>query len=401
MNLRRILLALLCMGPCFVAAQEHYYLHGGDTIRYTYIPFEQPAAVPAAAERKPFLHRVVDYFGESNRDRTFEKKIDITFAGGPSYSKTNSLGLGVLASGLYRIDRTDPVTPPSNVSLYVNASLSGFYTVGIKGNTIFRRSRNKIDYELSFSSMPRDFWGLGYAAATHNPATSYVEKDYRVYGRYLHRFFRNAYVGALVDFGHVAAKRLRDLSYIGGQPLRSTAAGTGLVLEYDSRDFIPNPVRGIYFSLQETIFPKGLNDCGATLWRTNVIFDAYQRVWRGGVAAFDLCGEFNSAHTPWTMLARLGGGSRMRGYYEGRYIDNDLVTVQLELRQHIWNRIGGVVWGGAGNLFPRVSAFRWSHTLPNYGVGLRWEFKNRINIRIDYGMGRRTSGFLVNVNEAF
>ena len=33
--------------------------------------------------------------------------------------------------------------------------------------------------------------------------------------------------------------------------------------------------------------------------------------------------------------------------------------------------------------------------------GLRWEFKNRVNVRFDFGFGRKTSGFLFNVNEAF
>ena len=101
------------------------------------------------------------------------------------------------------------------------------------------------------------------------------------------------------------------------------------------------------------------------------------------------------------MLARLGGNYRMRGYYEGRYTDRDMITVQAELRQKIWRRIGCVVWGGAGNVFPTLADFRWSQTLPNYGAGLRWEFKNRVNVRFDFGFGRKTSGFLFNVNEAF
>ena len=132
-----------------------------------------------------------------------------------------------------------------------------------------------------------------------------------------------------------------------------------------------------------------------------MIVDGYLRIWRDAVLAADLYGEFNSAGTPWPMLARLGGGQRMRGYYEGRYTDNDLVAVQLELRQRIWRRIGCTVWGGAGNVFADFASWRWSHTLPNYGFGLRWELKKRVNIRLDYGFGRKTGGFLLNINEAF
>ena len=120
-----------------------------------------------------------------------------------------------------------------------------------------------------------------------------------------------------------------------------------------------------------------------------------------GVLAADLYAVFNSDGTPWPMLARMGGGQRMRGYYQGRYTDNDMITVQVELRQRIWRRIGCAVWGGAGNVFPSLSRFDWSQTLPNYGAGLRWELKKRVNVRLDYGFGKKTSGFLLNINEAF
>ena len=56
---------------------------------------------------------------------------------------------------------------------------------------------------------------------------------------------------------------------------------------------------------------------------------------------------------------------------------------------------------GVGNVFPSFEKFKWGYTLPNYGIGLRWEFKKRINIRVDYGFGKHTSGFLFNINEAF
>lgn len=157
----------------------------------------------------------------------------------------------------------------------------------------------------------------------------------------------------------------------------------------------------VYVSFQETLFPKGLGNCGKTLWRTTFTADAYGQIWKGGVLAADLYAVFNSDGTPWPMLARMGGGQRMRGYYQGRYTDNDMITVQVELRQRIWRRIGCAVWGGAGNVFPSLSRFDWSQTLPNYGAGLRWELKKRVNVRLDYGFGKKTSGFLLNINEAF
>ena len=385
-----------------VMAQEGIYVAQGDTLRYTYTP---APAQPQPEPRPPFLRRVVNYFEKSTVDRTFEKKIDFTFAGGPSYSKNTSFGIGLLAAGLYRLDRTDSVTPPSNVSIFANVSVSGFYAVGVDGNNIFSHDRNRIDYTAMFSSAPRDLWGIGYDDGRYNAHSSYTEKHYLIKGRYLHRVLPNTFVGALLSFEHTQGKKFdeRSESYLGlaGQKHHYTATGIGLLAEYDSRDFIPNPFRGFYFSFQETLFPKGLGNCAKSLWRTVFTANYYRKVWKGGVVATDLYTEFNSDGTPWPMLARMGGSKRMRGYYQGQYTDNGLVTFQVELRQRIWRRIGCTVWGGAGNVFPRLADFDWSETLPNYGIGFRWELKKRVNVRIDYGFGKKTSGFLFNINEAF
>ena len=91
----------------------------------------------------------------------------------------------------------------------------------------------------------------------------------------------------------------------------------------------------------------------------------------------------------------------MRGYYDGRYRDRNLVEAQVELRQKVWRRNGIALWVGAGNVFHDFNTFRWSQTLPNFGVGYRWEFKKRVNVRLDLGFGRNGSGFIFNINEAF
>jgi hypothetical protein len=39
--------------------------------------------------------------------------------------------------------------------------------------------------------------------------------------------------------------------------------------------------------------------------------------------------------------------------------------------------------------------------LPNYGIGYRWEFKKRVNVRLDWGFGKRQMGVIFSINEAF
>lgn len=329
------------------------------------------------------------------------EKIDFTFAGGPSYSKTTSLGIAALAAGLYRLDRTDSITSPSNVSVFANVSITGFYSVGMFGNNIFSKNKQRLSYNVTFASAPRDFWGIGYDNALHNEVSTYSEKRIMIDARYLHKVLPNTFVGGLVNFDYTRGIRFSKPEYLDGENSQYVATGIGAIVEYDSRDFIPNPFKGVYVSFRETCFPKALGNCGRALWQTTFTADAYQRVWKDCILAVDLFAEFNSDGTPWPMLARLGDNQRMRGYYLGRFTDNNMITFQVELRQRIWRRIGGVVWGGAGNVFHTFRDFQWNQTLPNYGLGLRWELKKRVNVRLDYGFGKETNSFLLSINEAF
>lgn len=110
---------------------------------------------------------------------------------------------------------------------------------------------------------------------------------------------------------------------------------------------------------------------------------------------------FNYGHTPWAFLAEVGSNDRMRGYYAGRYADKIVIEGQLELRQHIKGRNGVVAWVALANAFDKFDNIAWRRTLPNAGIGYRWEFKKHINIRIDYGFTRKGGGFIFNINEAF
>jgi len=93
--------------------------------------------------------------------------------------------------------------------------------------------------------------------------------------------------------------------------------------------------------------------------------------------------------------------NRMRGYYSGRYIDNNIASAQIELRQHIFRRLGCAAWLGAGSVFPTIKEFDVAKILPNYGLGLRFEIKHNMNARVDFGFGKETCGFVFGSSAAF
>lgn len=147
----------------------------------------------------------------------------------------------MLAAGLYRLDRTDSVTVPSDVSVFANVSVSGFYALGVTGNTIFAHNRQRVNYTVMFSSAPRSLWGIGYDAGRYNPESTYSEKHYLVEASYLHEVLPRTYVGGIVSFEHTRGVKFSDQAYLYGQKRSYTATGIGLIVEYDRATSFPTP----------------------------------------------------------------------------------------------------------------------------------------------------------------
>ena len=290
---------------------------------------------------------------------------------------------------------------PSNVSLFGSVSTTGFYMVGIRGNNIFPEERFRINYTLNFYSMPSYYWGIGYANGDNDDNRTKMDRwQAEVKGEFMVKVARNFYVGALLAWDYIRGGNVERNDYLfEGMDLITRNYGVGLTVQYDSRDLINNASRGVYVCVNQMFRPSKLwNDYAFS--STEVIASAYKQVWKGGLIAGDLRGKFNFGDPSWAMMSKLGGNTAMRGYYEGRYRDRHYMAAQVELRQHIWHRIGAVVWVGAGNVFHDRHSFK--HILPNYGIGYRWEFKKRVNVRLDVGFGKPGQySFMFNINEAF
>lgn len=337
-----------------------------------------------------------------NIDRTYEKKIDMSYVVAPCYTREGSFGIGGAATGLYRLDRNDSIMQPSDISLSGSATIKGFYGITIKGNNNFKGNKSRLSYRLQFQNKNLDFWGVSHDACSRNPISGYKRQSIKWESDYVYKLTKDFHVGAAFNLNYTKASNVINPSYLEGQKSSYFFTGLGVSISYDTRDFILNPKQGIYFMLKETYYPKFISTHNKDIWGTTMIFDYYQKAWKGSVFAFDLYGQFNGNNIPWTLREELGSGmSRMRGYYAGRYMDNNQITAQLELRQHIYSRIGCVAWVGGGTVFPSFDKLKAQNILPNYGLGLRIEFKHNVNLRIDYGFGKETAGFVFQFAEAF
>ncbi len=394
-----ILLGFSCIAPMNLTAQELSSVMS-DSISVS--SMTSPADSISTHNKENIVQRVIRYFNESN-DVKKDKAFDFSVIGGPHYSSDTKFGIGIVAAGLYSTNRRDSLTPPSNVTLYGDVSTIGFYKIGIRGNNLFYRDKYRLNYKIYFSSMPSKFWGIGYVNNINDDnETDYKRLQSELLVDFLIQPFDNFFIGPAMNFKYAKGIVTGGGSdYLwDGEDMKTFNYGIGFTLSYDTRDHMTNPYKGLFISLEQRFYPRFLGNTyrfSSTQFTTNF----YKTVWKGGVIATQLHAMLTYGNTPWSMLATFGGSDNMRGYYEGRFCDKNEIDATIELRQHVWRRSGAVVWVGAGTIFPRFSQLEARRILPNYGIGYRWEFKNRVNVRLDLGFGKHQTGFVFNINEAF
>lgn len=358
-------------------------------------------AADTTVRKKGFINKVLAYFNDANKT-DYSKKFDFSIIGGPHYSTDTKLGLGLVAAGLYRTDRNDTILPPSNMSLFGDVSTVGFYMLGVRGLHIFPHDRYRLDYTLYFYSFPCKYWGIGYANGNNDANETEMNRwQAQAKASFMFRVAPSTYIGPMLTFDFIEGKDIKNPELLEGMDRITRNTGVGLTFVYDSRDVTTNPKRGFYVNLSQCFRPKFMgNDYAFST--TDLRFNAYRRVWKGGIIATDLRSQLNFGNPSWGMMALLGNSYSMRGYYEGRYRDKHKIEAQVELRQHVWKRNSVVAWVGTGTVFNKFSSMRMGHVLPNFGIGYRWEFKKDVNVRLDYGFGKSgQSGFIFNINEAF
>ena len=93
----------------------------------------------------------------------------------------------------------------------------------------------------------------------------------------------------------------------------------------------------------------------------------------------------------------------MRGYYEGRYRDKNMIVFQMEHRMPVWWRFGMVGFLGFGDVSDTIRNFALKEFKHSIGFGIRYLLnpEEKLNIRLDYAFGKDTSGFYITWFEAF
>jgi outer membrane protein assembly factor BamA len=188
----------------------------------------------------------------------------------------------------------------------------------------------------------------------------------------------------------------------GGRGSRLTGGGLGLF--FDARNQVFFPTRGVVADVAYWHRNRAAASAGTTRFsRLSADVSSYHRLASRTVLAVNYFVSYTAGIAPFNALSLLGGTKRLRGYYEGRYRDQNAAVLQTELRLPVYRRLGAVVFGGVGALGDEERVLRLNAPKAAYGAGLRFTVNRRdqLNLRLDYGLGRQSSGLYITIGEAF
>ncbi|MCR9908757.1 BamA/TamA family outer membrane protein [Vibrio campbellii] len=329
------------------------------------------------------------------------KLIDWGILPGPFVNPEQGFGIGVAAVGLYTPYDWQKGDPYSTVTVTSYGSTSGSYGLGLNNRTYLKGDKVRLLGEAWISHTPGYYWGIGSQAAENDSnKVQYEGQRLQLSPKVAVEIVPNTYAKLGWQWQSFNKVDGVDGDILPSEVADATSSGVLVGMEYDTRDFEPNPMRGQFLDIE---WIANRNSLGSDEDYDNLVanYRLYQQWSDTTIVAMEVYSQSIFGDAPWFDYAQLGDDQRMRGYYQGQYRDKHQLSTQVEIRHTIAGRHGVVGWLGAGNIAPTYHDLFESSWLPTVGVGYRFAFKARINVRVDLGVGKDSTGFYFQINEAF
>ncbi|MBN1531470.1 MAG: BamA/TamA family outer membrane protein [Spirochaetes bacterium] len=323
----------------------------------------------------------------------------------PYYMPETSFGIG-FSFLLYHRGEEAEAGKPDEISVYGTYTVKNQASVGVSTDLYFRGIDYRLTGSVDFSRFPDLFWGIGPGTPECGDE-SFTSMAAGARGAFLFRTVDLLYIGPYYRFGYDVMRRREA----GGRLIQGHVPGSdgtlmsgfGVNLIFDSRDSVFYPRHGFYCDLKGLVFRRELgNEYNFSTLEMDL---RYYRQIRGDlVLALQLYAALGAGTVPLQAMPRLGGDVMLRGYYQGRYRDRNYGALQGELRFPLFWRLGGVVFGGVGQV-AAVPGELFQHELKiAFGGGLRItaDRDEHINIRLDAGFDRDLNpNYYLMIKEAF
>jgi outer membrane protein assembly factor BamA len=306
------------------------------------------------------------------------------------YTPETRLGFGASVLSTFNFKSDSIGAPRSNVSLGFAYTQNKQILSSLPFNLFIKNRIWQVYGEITYNRFFYNFYGVGNDQAPDFSVRYGVEFP-RLRLTTLRKVAPHFYAGLRYAFDKFSLFDLDTTAQLvrGTIPGSNggTVSGFGLVTIFDNRDNIYYPSKGMWGELvvynSNTIF-------GSSFDYTRVAFDFSKYFhYKENILALNLYSIYSNTDVPFFQMGLLGGQKKMRGFYEGRYRDNNVLVFQAEYRRHLFWLLGFTVFGDMGQVAHRYDSFNTNDWRYTYGLGLRLmlDQTQKTNLRVDFAIG--------------
>lgn len=331
------------------------------------------------------------------QDSLKARKVKILPVPAFGYSPETRSYIGAVALFTFDLYK-DSVTRISNAKVEFNYTQNKQLILETAWNYFFKQEKWFTKGQFHYSKFPDLYYGIG--SQTPNSDKLVFNSN-----RIIMEAFVLKKIGAKLFTG-LNAKYINysnlnsDSSRVNFPELVGTSTfGLGYSLIKDTRNSLLTPTKGTYINCNTSYNFSNTN------YLELMVDVRYYKTWKEKFTFSNRwVNDFNFGTPPFYDYAILGGDKFVRGYYYGRYRDNNLSSLQSEFRFPVVWRIGLSTFGGLSTIYSKTNGLKFSNVKTNYGIGLRFlvDKKDRTNLRLDYALGNdNNSGFYISFGESF
>lgn len=342
--------------------------------------------------------------GYAQKDSSRKRPFSVFPVPAIGYSPETRWYVGAVALFNLKFLQADSNARVSSAKFEVNFTQNKQLIIEAGWNVFSKNTNWYCEGVLGYRKFPELYWGVGDNtpdSAEELYSAYRVEADISA----LKRVGKNSFAGGRFTYQNMYGVAPKQGGILENTPVQgakgATSVGVGPAYLYDSRLNALNPQQGAYLSLSTQYFGKTFGS-SVDFSRLEVDARKYYKL-KSTVLALQAYGILQGGNPPFRMMGLMGSDRDMRGYYQGRYRDNNYVALQAEWRVPVKWGIGFALFAGAGEVYNWDNPYTLDVLKYTTGGGLRiaMDKEKSVNLRIDYAVGHNTSGFYIAFGEAF